>query len=144
MAVNSAGDLPTLVLAYALMGLGGGLAANAAQTTALMDFHGADLPHASVIWNINRQMAFSVGAALFLMIFNLLQPHASALAAYHASFAVAALAGLLPLTCLHTLKRTRHERPEPQSRCTKHSRCACADPDRFTQRAMPPRPLSRR
>ena len=104
MAVNSAGDLPTLVLAYALMGLGGGLAANAAQTTALMDFHGSELPQASVIWNINRQMAFSVGAALFLMIFNLLQPHTSALAAYHASFAAAALAGLLPLTCLHTLK----------------------------------------
>ena len=107
MAVNSAGDLPTLVLAYALMGLGGGLAANAAQTTALMDFHGSELPQASVIWNINRQMAFSVGAALFLMIFNLLQPHTGALAAYHASFAAAALAGLLPLTCLHTLKENQ-------------------------------------
>lgn len=107
MAVNSAGDLLTLVLAYALMGLGGGLAANAAQTTALMDFHGSELPQASVIWNINRQMAFSVGAALFLMIFNLLQSHTGALAAYHASFAAAALAGLLPLTCLHTLKE-RH------------------------------------
>ncbi|MDN5505128.1 MAG: MFS transporter [Comamonas sp.] len=104
VAVNSVGDLPTLVLAYALMGLGGGLAANAAQTTALMDFHGADMPQASVIWNINRQMAFSVGAALFLMIFNLLQPHIGALSAYHASFAAAALAGLLPLSCLHTLK----------------------------------------
>ncbi|MDR0216868.1 MAG: MFS transporter [Comamonas sp.] len=104
MAVNSAGDVATLVLAYALMGLGGGLAANAAQTTALMDFHGADMPQASVIWNINRQMAFSVGAALFLMIFNLLQPHTGALLAYHASFAAAALTGLLPLTCLHTLK----------------------------------------
>lgn len=104
MAVSSADDLLTLVLAYALMGLGGGLAANAAQTTALMDFHGSELPQASVVWNINRQMAFSVGAALFLMIFNLLQSHTGALAAYHASFAVAALAGLLPLTCLHTLK----------------------------------------
>ncbi|WP_304349363.1 MFS transporter [Comamonas testosteroni] len=107
MAVNSAGDLLALVLAYALMGLGGGLAANAAQTTALMDFHGSKLPQASVVWNINRQMAFSVGAALFLMIFNLLQPHTGALAAYHASFAVAALVGLLPLTCLHTLKKSQ-------------------------------------
>ncbi|WP_231879647.1 MFS transporter [Comamonas thiooxydans] len=120
MAVNSAGDLLALVLAYALMGLGGGLAANAAQTTALMDFHGSELPQASVVWNINRQMAFSVGAALFLMIFNLLQPHTGALPAYQASFAVAALVGLLPLTCLHTLKKARHERPEPQSRRTKH------------------------
>lgn len=107
MAVNSAGDLLTLVLAYALMGLGGGLAANAAQTTALMDFHGSELPQASVVWNINRQMAFSVGAALFLMIFNLLQPHTGALSAYHASFAVAALVGLLPLTCLHTLRKSQ-------------------------------------
>ena len=107
MAVNSTGDVATLVLAYVLMGLGGGLAANAAQTTALMDFHGADMPQASVIWNINRQMAFSVGAALFLMIYNLLQPHTGALSAYHASFAAAALAGLLPLSCLHTLKEKR-------------------------------------
>lgn len=38
------------------------------------------------------------------MIYNLLQPHTGALSAYHASFAAAALAGLLPLTCLHTLK----------------------------------------
>lgn len=111
MAVNSEGDIPTLVLAYALMGLGGGLAANAAQTTALMDFHGGDMPQASVIWNINRQMAFSIGAALFLMIFNLLQPQLGALSAYHASFAAAALAGLLPLTCLHTLKE-KYERPK--------------------------------
>lgn len=107
MAVSSADDLLTLVLAYALMGLGGGLAANAAQTTALMDFHGSELPQASVVWNINRQMAFSVGAALFLMIYNLLQPHTGALEAYHASFAVAALVGLLPLTCLHTLRKSQ-------------------------------------
>lgn len=72
-----------------------------------MDFHGSKLPQASVVWNINRQMAFSVGAALFLMIFNLLQPHTGALAAYHASFAVAALVGLLPLTCLHSLKKSQ-------------------------------------
>ena len=52
-------------------------------------------------------MAFSVGAALFLMIFNLLQPHTGALSAYHASFAVAALVGLLPLTCLHTLRKSQ-------------------------------------
>lgn len=104
IGVNSADDVSRLVLAYALMGLGGGLAANAAQTTALMDFHGDDMSQASVIWNINRQMAFSVGAALFLMIYNLLQPLTGALSAYHASFAAAALAGLLPLSCLHTLK----------------------------------------
>ena len=105
--VDSAEDLGTLVLAYILMGLGGGLAANAAQTTALLDFQGPQMAQASVIWNISRQMSFSVGAALFLMVFQLLQPHTGALGAYHSSFAVAALAGLLPLTCLHTLKERR-------------------------------------
>ena len=68
--VTAATDTWLLVAAYGLMGLGGGMGANTAQTTALLDFDGRQTHQASVIWNINRQMAFSVGAAFFLMIFN--------------------------------------------------------------------------
>jgi MFS family permease len=110
-AVDSTQDLPILILAYALMGTGGGMGANTAQTTALMDFDGAQTHKASVLWNINRQMAFSVGAALLLMLFNLLAQRWSAPQAYHLTFAIAALLGLLPLLPLRSLpaEKTHHE-----------------------------------
>lgn len=102
-AVDSTQDLPILILAYALMGMGGGLGANTAQITALMDFDGAQTHQASVLWNINRQMAFSVGAALLLMVFNGLTQRWSAPQAYHLTFVIAALLGLLPLLQLRSL-----------------------------------------
>ena len=102
-AVAAPADPWLLAAAYGLMGLGGGLAANAAQTTALMDFHGSELPQASVIWNINRQMAFSLGAALLLMLYNLLLGYRGVTGAYHLSLLLAAAAGLLPLLTLNRL-----------------------------------------
>lgn len=101
--VGSNSDLPLLITAYLLMGLGGGAGANTAQTTALLDFSGNDTHKASVIWNINRQMAFSLGAALLLMLYNLLLRHLSATDAYHLSLLLAALIGLLPLPLLGKL-----------------------------------------
>ncbi|BAQ79473.1 MFS transporter [Pseudomonas sp. St29] len=101
--VDSAADLPLLMMAYLLMGLGGGAGANTAQTTALLDFNGADTHRASVIWNINRQVAFSLGAAWLLMLYNLLLGYADATGAYHLSLLLAAAAGLLPLLTLNQL-----------------------------------------
>lgn len=95
--VNAKTDVALLLLAYSLMGVGGGIGANTAQTTALIDFSGHDTHKASVIWNINRQMAFSLGAALFVMIFNLLADHLALQKAYHLTFLIASLVGLLPL-----------------------------------------------
>lgn len=97
MLVNAPTDLWVIVIAYSLMGIGGGIGANTAQTTSLMDFAGGDTHKASVIWNINRQMSFSLGAALFLMIFNVLLKQFDTTQAYHATFAIAALVGLFPL-----------------------------------------------
>ena len=59
-------------LIYLLTGTGGGIAANCAQTTALYDFHGAQLNKASVIWNINRQVVFSIGAAVMMTLYQTL------------------------------------------------------------------------
>lgn len=110
-AVDAAQDVRVLVLAYGLMGMGGGIGANTAQTTALLDFEGEDTHKASVLWNINRQMAFSVGAALLLMLFNLFLGRLTAASAYHLTFAVAALVGLTPIFQLHTLRteKPNHE-----------------------------------
>jgi hypothetical protein len=48
-------------------------------------------------------MAFSVGAALLLMVFNLLLDRLGSTLAYHLSFALAALLGLA--RALHTLPK---------------------------------------
>lgn len=64
------------------------------------------MAQASVIWNINRQLSFSLGAAFFLMLFNLLQHYAelSLLRNYQLSFFCAAVLGSVPLLFLHRLK----------------------------------------
>ena len=108
--VNAPTDLWLIMIAYSLMGIGGGIGANTAQTTSLMDFTGGDTHKASVIWNINRQMSFSLGAALFLMIFNVLLPPLGTTPAYQATFAIAALVGLLPLLQMNQLPPAK-ERP---------------------------------
>ncbi|POA46347.1 MFS transporter [Pseudomonas sp. MPR-ANC1] len=109
--VNAPSDLWLIVIAYSLMGIGGGIGANTAQTTSLMDFNGSDTHKASVIWNINRQLSFSLGAALFLMIFNLLLKPFDTPSAYHATFAIAALVGLVPLFLMSQLNpaKANHE-----------------------------------
>ncbi|QXI40338.1 MFS transporter [Pseudomonas xantholysinigenes] len=107
--VEHAADAPWLIVAYGLMGFGGGMGANTAQTTALLDFSGERTQQASVLWNLNRQMAFSVGATWLLMLFNLWPDTRHA---YHLTFALAAVLGLLPALCLRALplEPTRHAR----------------------------------
>ncbi|AOM41697.1 MFS transporter [Xenorhabdus hominickii] len=107
--INHTNDLFGLFAAYSLMGIGGGIGANTAQTTALMDFTGEQLSRASVIWNLNRQMSFSIGTALFTMIFNLLQQQFISIHAYHLTFILAATFGLLPLIGLNQLKKNTEE-----------------------------------
>ncbi|MFN6887084.1 MFS transporter, partial [Proteus mirabilis] len=46
--VDKESDLPLLILAYLMMGIGGGIGANTAQTTALYDFDKQRLIQASV------------------------------------------------------------------------------------------------
>jgi MFS family permease len=108
--VSAPGDQWIIMIAYSLMGIGGGIGANTAQTTSMMDFTDGDMHKASVIWNINRQMSFSLGAALFLMIFNVLLQRLDTTLAYHLTFAIAALVGLLPLLQMHQLSPAK-ERP---------------------------------
>jgi MFS family permease len=88
--VSNANDLSTLMVAYLLMGMGGGLSANTAQISALIDFNGQDLLQGSVLWNINRQVAFSLGTVLLISIFTLL-PAANDLIRYQHTFLIAAV-----------------------------------------------------
>lgn len=103
--VNSNTDIPLLIIAYLIIGVGGGIGANTAQTTALYDFSAKKLVQASVIWNINRQVVFSVGATMVAMLFNLFSLFCLPQTAYSMTFLICALIGILPLTLLLTLKK---------------------------------------
>jgi hypothetical protein len=56
-----------------------------------------------VIWNINRQISFSLGTALLLMLYSVLQQFFPT-QAYPLIFMIAAILGSLPLFILHQLK----------------------------------------
>lgn len=99
--VQSPEQVMLLNAAYLLMGIGGGISANTAQTSALTDFHDEQMTRASVIWNINRQLSFSLGAALFTLMFTLMSRHYSAAQSYHQVFIVASVTGLFPLWMIY-------------------------------------------
>ncbi|WAM47121.1 MFS transporter [Vreelandella venusta] len=102
-------NIPLLIIAYLLMGLGGGVSANTAQTTAMMDFDEATLIKASAVWNLNRQMSFSLGAAFFTLLFNVLQHYANDMSAYQLTFLLAAFIGVTPLLIIKQLNRKPNE-----------------------------------
>ncbi|MBP6117544.1 MAG: MFS transporter [Neisseriaceae bacterium] len=105
--VASKADMGWLLWAYALMGIGGGLCANTAQTTALIDFEGADMAKGSVIWNINRQVSFSIGVALLTMILGVLSQRLAPAQAYQYTFLIAAMLGSLSLLAVAKLTQAR-------------------------------------
>lgn len=94
--IDSQSQLALLITAYLLMGMGGGISANTAQISALIDFKDKDLLQGSVLWNINRQVAFSVGTVVLISVFNLIS-FSSELIRYQYTFFIAALLGLLSL-----------------------------------------------
>jgi len=103
--ISSTSPLSFLVIAYLLMGMGGGLSANIAQISSLIDFSGQDLLQGSVLWNINRQVSFSVGTVVLISIYNLMSG-SSDLLRYQHTFLIAALLCLLSL--IPVLKEKTH------------------------------------
>ena len=82
-----------LIIAYALMGLGGSLCSVTAQTLAFVGIAAEKMGHSSALWNINRQLGFCLGAALLSSLLGALGGHA-----FHACFVAAALLTLIPMT----------------------------------------------
>ncbi|MFV5360610.1 MFS transporter [Acinetobacter oleivorans] len=103
--ISNTSHLSFLVIAYLLMGMGGGLSANIAQISSLIDFSGQDLLQGSVLWNINRQVSFSVGTVVLISIYNLMSG-SSNLLRYQHTFLIAALICLLSL--IPVLKEKTH------------------------------------
>ncbi|QXB47134.1 MFS transporter [Acinetobacter seifertii] len=103
--ISNTSPLSFLMIAYLLMGMGGGLSANIAQISSLIDFSGQDLLQGSVLWNINRQVSFSIGTVVLISIYNLMSG-SSDLLRYQHTFLIAALLCLLSL--IPVLKEKTH------------------------------------
>ncbi|MCU4422766.1 MFS transporter [Acinetobacter sp. WU_MDCI_Abxb74] len=103
--ISNTSPISFLVFAYLLMGMGGGLSANIAQISSLIDFSGQDLLQGSVLWNINRQVSFSIGTVVLISIYNLMSGSTDLLRYQH-TFLIAALLCLLSL--IPILKEKTH------------------------------------
>lgn len=103
--ISNTSPISLLVFAYLVMGMGGGLSANTAQISSLIDFTEQDLLQGSVLWNINRQVSFSVGTVVLISIYNLMSGSTD-LIRYQHTFLVAAVLCLLSL--IPILKEKTH------------------------------------
>lgn len=103
--ISNTSPISFLVIAYLLMGMGGGLSANIAQISSLIDFSGQNLLQGSVLWNINRQVSFSVGTVVLISVYNLMSG-SSDLLHYQHTFLFAAVLCLLSL--IPILKEKTH------------------------------------
>lgn len=81
-----------LIIAYALMGLGGSLCSVTAQTLAFVGILPEKMGHSSALWNINRQLGFCLGAALLSSLLGALGGEG-----FRYCFLAAALLTLLPM-----------------------------------------------
>lgn len=84
-----------LILAYALMGLGGSLCSVTAQTLAFVGMSAEKMGHSSALWNINRQLGFCLGAALLSSLLGALGANG-----FKYCFLAAALLTLLPMAAV--------------------------------------------
>lgn len=85
------------IAAFVFMGAGGSLCSSAAQSSAFLTITHDDMPDASTLWNLNRQLSFFMGAFLLAQILSTLQHRLAPLAAWHGTFIIAAGITALPL-----------------------------------------------
>jgi MFS family permease len=86
-----------LIAIFALMGAGGSLCSSTAQSSAFLNITRHDMPDASALWNINRQMSFLLGATLLSGLLSAFQAVLPSVDAWRWTFIVAAAITLLPL-----------------------------------------------
>ena len=100
--VTPQSSMASLVFAFILMGAGGSLCSSTAQSCAFLNIANGDMPDASALWNINRQLSFLAGAALLSALLAVLQVYYPATQAWHGVFIIAACLTLIPLLgCLY-------------------------------------------
>jgi len=95
-----ASSTSSLMVAYALLGVGGSLCTSVAQSAAFAALASSELGQASTLWALNRQLSFCLGVTAVSLVFSLLTMLLGARQAYQATFM---LAGGVQATCLAVL-----------------------------------------
>lgn len=103
-----ASSVPSLMLAYALLGVGSSLCTSVAQSAAFSALAPSALGQGSTLWALNRQLSFCLGVTAVSLVFGLLASQIGARQAYQSTFM---LAGGLQATCLVALVWLRIRSP---------------------------------
>ncbi|MDN7206559.1 MFS transporter, partial [Klebsiella pneumoniae] len=102
LKIDADSPLALLILAFTLMGGGGSLCSSTAQSSAFLHTPAEEMPDASAIWNLNRQLSFFAGSALLALLLRVFPPAY----AWQGVFISAAVITLLPLLfCLRLNNR---------------------------------------
>ncbi|WP_445179703.1 MFS transporter [Pseudomonas sp. McL0111] len=101
MRIDQPASTP-LIIAYAVMGLGGSLCSITAQTLAFVGIAAEKMGHSSALWNINRQLGFCLGAALLSSLLGALGT-----SGFKYCFLAAALITLLPMVAVLRFDSTK-------------------------------------
>lgn len=94
--ITPAASEATLVALFALMGAGGSLCSSSAQSSAFLTVAHRDMPDASALWNMNRQLSFLVGTSFLALLLSTLQSVLPSPAAWQWTFMTASVITLLP------------------------------------------------
>ncbi|MGK1577352.1 MFS transporter [Klebsiella pneumoniae] len=102
LKIDADSPLALLILAFTLMGGGGSLCSSTAQSSAFLHTPAEEMPDASALWNLNRQLSFFAGSALLALLLRVFPPAY----AWQGIFISAAVITLLPLLfCLRLNNR---------------------------------------
>jgi hypothetical protein len=102
LKIDADSPLALLILAFTLMGGGGSLCSSTAQSSAFLHTPAEEMPDASALWNLNRQLSFFAGSALLALLLRVFPP----VYAWQGVFISAAVITLLPLLfCLRLNNR---------------------------------------
>ena len=95
-------NMRDIIWGATLMGGGGSLCSSTAQSSAFLHTPAEEMPDASALWNLNRQLSFFAGSALLALLLRVFPPAY----AWQGVFISAAVITLLPLLfCLRLNNR---------------------------------------
>mgnify|MGYP000202944961 CR=1 FL=1 len=86
-----------LIAAFVFMGAGGSLCSSTAQSSAFLNVANGDMPDASALWNLNRQLSFLMGSALLAALLSAFLLYWPTPQAWRGVFIAAAALTLAPL-----------------------------------------------
>ena len=95
--VNAHTASSMLIAAFIFMGAGGSLCSSTAQSSAFLTVANGDMPDASALWNLNRQLSFLMGSALLAALLSAFLLYWPTPQAWRGVFIAAAALTLAPL-----------------------------------------------